>query len=162
MSLLKVKFLDRLKVTVKVTDQSKIKKKSNYKLKKMKLLMMWLVYVFGVLSVCFYTIFSIFSGNCLLKNPMILYMKLLPRNVYYQIIKLYLGTMESGHHGSYIHTCHIVIHMKIWVMVCTKILGLDPITSKKYIGPKLLDYYLEKPDQWNNFYCYTFFIKLHF
>ena len=64
-SLLKVKLLDWLKATV--TSQ-KFWNISNYELKKMKVLMMWLVYVFGVPSDCFYTIFSIFSGNSVLKK----------------------------------------------------------------------------------------------
>ena len=34
----------------------------------MKVLMMWLIYVFGVPSDCFYTIFSIFSENSVLKK----------------------------------------------------------------------------------------------
>ena len=34
----------------------------------MKVLMMWLIYVFGVPSDCFYTIFSIFLGNSVLKK----------------------------------------------------------------------------------------------
>ena len=65
MRLLKVKLLESKSDSYK----SKISKHiSNYELKKMKVLMMWLVYVFGVLSVCFHTIFSIFSGNLLLKK----------------------------------------------------------------------------------------------
>ena len=67
-----------------------LKHVSNYELKKMKVLVMWLVYVFGVLDVSFYTIFSIFSGKFVLKKNLMIYlacMNLLPRNVYFQIIK---------------------------------------------------------------------------
>ena len=66
--------------------------------------MMWLVYVFGVLSVCFCTIFSIFSGKFVLKKNLMIYltyMNLLPRNVYFQMIRLYYGTIESRLHGLY-------------------------------------------------------------
>ena len=69
----------------------------------MKLSMMWLVYVFGVLSVYFYTIFSKFSGNFVIKKYLMIYlayMKLLQRNIYFQIIRLCYGTMESRLHGS--------------------------------------------------------------
>ena len=49
--------------------KSKIKKNiSHYEPKKMKFLMMWLVCVFGVLSVYFCTIFSWFSGNFVLNK----------------------------------------------------------------------------------------------
>ena len=86
---------------------------SNYELK-IKVLMMWFIYVFGEPSVCFHIIFSIFSGNFVLKknNLMIYlaYMKLLPRNVYVKIIRFYYGTMESWLHGLYMNTyIHICI-----------------------------------------------------
>ena len=73
MRLLKVKLLESKSDSYKLKISKHI---SNYELEKMKVLMMSLVYVFGVFSVCFYTIFSIFSGNFVLKKNLMIYLSI--------------------------------------------------------------------------------------